>query len=264
MVGLLVLLSVQGAYAQDTWITLQGAGDLTWGTPNQPLDATPRGRDLYLPDAGFIGMKNTDKPDDLEVPAPEGERHFLRYVGGQLVDAWLVKHGPISVTEFSRLGDVEFRGAVLGPAMGPGEDGWRAIGDAESWRINNRTVLYWKDRSATLEILVSRASPSSGYGVRREAPLTPGIPSKVKVKIKGDMNRWVSPMSAEISGCFDNSPKPVAAEVHVRWDSGGQLSRIMATADQPAVELTNCVAGAVANLPALPSQEGSFELLRLR
>jgi hypothetical protein len=42
------------------------------------------------------------------------------------------------------------------------------------------------------------------------------------------------------------------------------LARVRATADQPAVELTTCVAGAIADLPALPNQEGSFGLLRLR
>lgn len=248
----------------DVWLTPNGAGGLAWGTSEQPLDAVPRGRDLYLPDAGFIGLTTKDKPDDLEVPAPPGERRFLRYVGGQLVDAWQLSPRPIPIIEFSRVGDVEFTGPVLGPATGKGEEGWMAVGDATSWRIRDRTVLHWKDRASSVEILVSRASPSSGYGVRREVALTPGIPSKVKVQLKGDMNRWVKPRMAEISGCFDNSPKPVEAVVWVRWDARGQLSRVRATADQTAAELTPCVAGAIADLTALPSQEGSFSLLRLR
>lgn len=257
---LLVLWSLL-VRAEDGWLTLYGAGGLTWGTASQPLDAVPRPRDYYLPDAGFIGLTTRDKPDDLEIPAPEGQRRFLRYVGGQLVDAWLVFEGPIQVTEFARLGDVEFTGAVLGPSK---EAGWNAVGDATSWRIRDRTVLHWKDRASKLEILVSRASPSTGYGVNRASPLAPGIPSRIKPSIKGDMNRWVKPRAREISGCFDNSPKPVEAAVWVRWDTSGRLARIRATADQPAVELTTCVAGAVADLPALPQQEGSFTLLRLR
>ncbi len=266
LLALLASLWSATASAQDeeAWLTLYGAGGLTWGSSEQPLDAVPRTRELYLPDAGFIGLTTRDKPDDLEVPAPPGERRFLRYVAGKLVDAWQVSQRPIPVTDFARIGDVEFTGSVLGPALGKDEDGWMAVGEATSWKIRDRTVLHWKDRVTRLEILISRASPSSGYGVRREVALAPGIPSKVKPTIKGDMNRWVKPRTGEISGCFDNSPKPVEAEVWVRWDAEGRLARIRATADQTAAELTPCVAGAIADLVALPNQEGSFTLLRLR
>ena len=103
-----------------------------------------------------------------------------------------------------------------------------------------------------------------GYGVKRDAVLVPGIASRVKPTIKGEMNRWVKPRVLEISGCLDNSPKPVQADVDLRWDSQGRVSRIKATADQPAVELLTCIAGSVADLTALPNQEGSFSMLRLR
>lgn len=250
--------------SDEAWLTGSGAGELAWGTSEQPLDAVPRTRALYLPDSGFIGLNTRDKPDDLEIPAPTGQRRFLRYVAGQLVDAWQVSESPIPVTDFARIGDVEFMGPVLGPALGKDEDGWMAVGEAISWRVRDRTVLHWRDRVTKLEILVSRASPSSGYGVRREVALTPGIPSKVKPTIKGEMNRWVKPRTGEISGCFDNSPKPVEATIWVRWDAKGQVARIRATADQTAAELTPCIAGAIADLTALPNQEGSFTLLRLR
>lgn len=264
MFVMLVLLFTLAARAEEGWITLYSAGGRAWGTSDQPLDGVPRTRDLYLPDSGFIGMNTRDKPDDLEVPAPDGERRFLRYVGGVLVDAWLMKHGPIATTEFARIGDVEFTGPVLGPTVTREEQGWRAIGDATSWKIRDRTVLHWKDRASDLEILVSRASPSGSYGVRRETALAPGIPSSVKPTVKGDMNRWVKPRVAELSGCLDNSTTPVTAEVDVRWDATGRLSRMRANADQPAAELTSCIAGAIADLPALPNQAGSFTLMRMR
>lgn len=261
---LLAILCSAAAFADEPWLTLDGAGELRWGTAEQPLDAMPRPRDFFLPDSGYIGRSSTDRPDDLELSAPEGERRFLRYVGGQLVDAWWVKRGSLPVSDFARRGDVEWEGPLLGPATGPGEDGWRAFGDATSWSIGNRTVLYWKDRASDLEILVSRTVPSGAYAVNRARELAPGIPSKVKPTIKGDMNRWAKPMAREISGCFDNSPKPVEAIVEMRWDVSGRAARIRATADQPAVDLTDCVAGALGDAPAVPNQAGSFSLLRLR
>ena len=123
------------ASADDAWLTLYGAGGLTWGTADQPLDATPRSRDLYLPDAGFIGMSTRDKPDDLEIPNDQGERHFLRYVGGQLVDAWVLREGPIEISDFARLGDLEFEGPVLGPALDM--PGWR--GSRPCWHDLSRS-----------------------------------------------------------------------------------------------------------------------------
>lgn len=253
-----------GAQEEGPWLTRDGPGALRWGTAEQPLDAVPRPRDFYLPDSGYIGRNSTDRPDDLEITAPAGERRFLRYVGGGLVDAWWVKHGSLPVSEFARIGDVEWEGPLLGPATGAGEDGWRAFGDAISWNLGNRTVLYWKDRASDLEILVSRTVPSGSYAVNRARKLEPGIPSKIKPTIKGDMNRWAKPMAAEISGCFDNSPKPVEAVIEMRWDQMGRAARIRATADQPAVELTDCVAGALGDAPAVPNQAGSFSLLRIR
>jgi hypothetical protein len=265
----LVTLLAPAARAQDTddagpWLTLDGAGGIAWGSADQPVDATPRTRDLYLPDSGFIGLTTTAKPDDLEIPAPAGARRFLRYVGGQLVDAWELKQGSIPVSDFARIGDVEFSGAVLGPTLSRDEAGWVAVGNATSWRVRDRTVLYWKDRASNVEILVSRASPSNGYGVRRETALQAGIPSHIKPIIKGDMSRWVQPRKMELSGCFDNSPKPVEAEISVRWDAKGQVTRIRASADQAAADLTPCVAGAISDLTALPGQQGSFSVIRVR
>lgn len=258
-----LILTSTLALADDPWLTLDGPGGLRWGTSEQPLDAVPRPRDIYLPDSGYIGRNTKDRPDDLEVPAPQGERRFLRYVDGRLVDAWWFKQGALPVSDFARLGNVEWEGALLGPTLTSNEAGWRAFGEATSWQVTGRSALYWKDRMSNLEILASRQAPSGSYAITRAQSLRPGIPSKVKPKIKGDMNRWVQPMTAEISGCFDNSPKPVEAVVKMRWDEKGHPGRIMATADQPAVELTECVAGAISDAPALPNQEGSFSLLRL-
>lgn len=263
---LTLALFTLGARAQDEpWLTPDGPGDLRWGTSVQPLDARPRPRDLYLPDAGFIGKSAKDHPDDLELPAPEGERRFLRYVDGQLVDAWWIKvEGGLPVSDFARAGDREWEGGLLGPAMAEGEAGWRAFGDATSWRGQGRTALYWRDRMSGVEILVSRATPTGSYAVRRATPLAPPIPSRVKPRIKGDMNRWILPRAREVSGCFDNSPMPVSADVSIRWDDRGRPGRIRATADQPAVELNECIAGAVEGAEALPNQEGSFSLVRLQ
>lgn len=259
----LILLFVSLAFADDAWLTMSGAGGLSWGTAEQPLDAFPRTRDLVLPDSGYLGRSPKDKPDDLEVPAPQGERRFLRYVAGQLVDAWWVKSGALPVSEFARLGDTEWEGVALGPAMGKDENGWYAFGDATSWRIGNRTVLYWKDRASNVEILASRTVPTGSYAVNRARALTPGIPSGVKPTIKGEMNRWAKPYAREISGCLDNSPKPVEAIVDMKWDDHGDAARIKATADQPAVELVDCIAGSLGGAKALPNQEGSFSLVRL-
>ncbi len=261
----LLLLSLMGPAAagsaeSEVWLKPWSAGGLDWGTSMQPIDSVPKARDVYLPDSGYVGRSAADKPDDLSLTAPQGEQRYLRYVGGQLVDAWWVVEGEIDVSEFAISGQEQWRGVVLGP----GEDGFRSFGTATAWTFRGRTALHWKQRGGDTEILVSRAEPSGSYGVRRAEALSPGTPSKTKAKIKGDLARFVREHAYEISGCFEHGTKPIEAIVSVVYDDNGQPSRIKATTDQVAFNMLDCVAGAVAVTSALPGTEGDFSVFRLR
>ena len=75
------------AAAQDDyvpgWIGYEGVEGFAWGSDAMPLDAVPRPRDFILPDSHYIGANKQDKPDDLEIRGPAGERRFVRYARGQ-------------------------------------------------------------------------------------------------------------------------------------------------------------------------------------
>jgi hypothetical protein len=259
-----LLCLVLSALAQEDpwWLSPEGAGGLSWGTSEQPVGAVARPRDFYLPDAGFVGRDPNDRPEDLELPQPHGsgERRFMRYVHGALVDAWVVREGNIDTSAWERLGEKQWQGTILGPADG----GWRAYGDATSWQVGQRTALWWRDRSSKREILVSRAPPSGQYGVRRDAPLAPGLPGTQGVRLRGTAKDWLKPWEGPISGCLEHSPKPVAASIHLLWDAAGRPSRIRADADQPAFELITCMAAAVSQASAPPGSQASAEAFRLR
>ena len=259
---LLVLASLPARAEVDLWLTPNGAGDLPWGTSRMPVDTTPKERALFLPDSGFVGARPADRPEDYELagPHPHGERRFVRYVGTQLVDGWLVREGPIDTTGFTVQGAEQWKGAVLGPA----ELGRRAVGDATSWDLGGHTALHWRDRMSDREILVVRAKPSGAYAVRRAAPLEPGIDSRRSMRIKGTLRKVAKPVTGHLSGCFDAAPKPVTATVEAAFDRLGRLGRLQVRSDQPALEVETCVAGALMRVGAPPDLTGTLELFRMQ
>ncbi len=245
----------------EPWLTLTHAGELEWGTDEQPLDVERRSRSDFLPDAGYIGRSPADKPDDLLLPGPDEERRYVRYVHGALVDAWLVRQGSIDTSAFSQAGEEEWAGVVLGPA----EEGWRALGYAQSWVVGDRTVMHWSDRMGGMEILAYRAMSSGAYGVRRAAPVGTGThTSSRKVQIKGDLKPQLKPHADGLSGCLDSAPKPVMAEVFVRYDGAGRPARLRVETDQPSFNVIDCMAGVVEGTRAEAFAEGSVTVLRMR
>ena len=250
------------ALAEEAWLTPEGAGGMRWGSTSQPVGAIPRSRAQFLPDSGYVGRSAADRPDDLEVPGPHpgGERRFLRYVGGELVDAWVLRPGPIDVSAYAYDGEELWTGVVLGPS----EDGFRAFGAGQSWRMGDRTVLHWRDRSSTVEVLASRAAPSGRYGLERAEPLKPMGSGLVKARLKGDLKPWVEPVADALSGCLENAPKPVIAELSLAYDSKGQPGRIKVNTDQPEPSAVECFAGAVVSTSAPPGTAGSVEVFRMR
>lgn len=246
----------------ELWLSRIGAGELPWNTTAQPVTVVPRGRDLTLPDTGFIGKNTQDKPDDYELPGPFNptERRYLRYVHGQLVDAWLLREGAIDTSEFAAQGVLEWRG----PVLGPGEKGTVAYGDATSWLLDGRTALHWRDRLTNREVLVSRAVSPGQYAVRRASPLQPSAESGAPIKLKGTLKEAVKPYASHLSSCLETAPKPVVATLTLRFDSRGRPARLYASTDQPAPDFVDCVAAALADVTALPDTEGSLEALRMR
>lgn len=260
---LLLALALPSSRAEEgAWLTLNGAGDLSWGTDNQPFEAIPRDRSVVLPDAGYIGARPGDRPDDLEVPGPHprGERRYLRYVGGKLVDAWMVRSGPIDTTAI----EVNATEAWRGPALGPGDGKLRGIGDAVSWDHGGHTVLHWKDRMSDTEVLVVRSRPSQTYAVTRAKVLEPGGASGASIRIKGTLKPTAKPVAGVLSHCFDPAPKPVEAKVTAVYDQRGRLGRVSVQTDSPSLEVEECVAGALIRTTAGPKFAGDLELFRMR
>ena len=247
----------------EAWLTPEGAAGMRWGAPGPPGDAVPRPRSLYLPDSGFIGKSPSDRPQDvLTADAPPGEQRVLRFVDGALVDAWVMRDGPINTAAFERLGQPEWAGVVLGP----GEPGWRALGYARSWQLpGGRTALHWTDSLSGAEVLASRGPPSAEYGVHRAAPVERGHhPSPRKVQLKGALKKRVKPYAEKISGCLDPAPKPVELFVHVRYDGSGRPARLRVETDQPSFNVTECIAGAIVDTRAPALTEASFSAFRMR
>ncbi len=262
MTPLLLCLLARVVFADDAWLQPGGPGALVWGTGDQPLDVVRRPKDFFLPDAGYIGSGPTDRPEDVEIPGPHprGERRFLRYVHGALVDAWLVRDGSIDTAYYTRAASEQWQGVVLGPST----EGYRALGDAVSWQTGERTVMHWVDRMSGREILVSRAVPSRTYAVRREAALARPPDTGTRARITGELKAIFRPMSGELSSCLDLAPKPVIANLDVIYDSTGRPGRVRFGADQPAPGALECVGGAVASTTAGPGTTGSVEIFRMR
>lgn len=262
-VGVLLLLaSVTPARAQEDepWLGAAGVTGYEWGTSNVPFDAVPRTRDYVLPDSSYIGANKQDRPDDLEVKGPTGERRFLRYARGALVDAWWVKAGKLDPEPLTMGQKAEWTGVVLGPA----EQGFLAYGTASSWTIGDRTVLYWKDREGKAEILVSRAAPTLQYGIGRAHPLEVPGDTKARPRLSGDFKKEAKDYVGPLGSCFDTSPKPVGATIELVFDAKGLPSRIKVAADQPAFNLEDCVAAALMEVRAAPNARGTLEMLRFQ
>ena len=262
LVVMALLAASLSAQADDQWLNPWGAGEFQWGTDQQPLDAVARPRDVYLPDAGYIGRSPSDKPEDLEIPGPHpgGERRFVRYVNGALVDAWLVRPGPIDVSDFQANGKELWSGVVLGPS----EDGYRAFGDAVAWQVGQRTAMLWKDRSSDLEILSNRSVATGQYAVEAEGPLVEGPAGRHGARISGDLKDYLKGEEDAISGCLDQAPKPVEGHLFVTYDAKGRPARIKADTDQPSADVLHCWAGAIAHTQAPADQVFSARVFRMR
>ncbi len=255
---ILLFLVLVSSAAADPWLTPKGPGDLRWGTDEQPLDATPRRMDYFLPDSRYVGRDMADKPVDLQVPGPRGVLWIVRYMKGLLRSAWMMQESPIDTSLFAAAGALEWKGPVLGPADGR----WRAIGDAISWRVGPRTAMYWQDRVTKRTILSSRTPSSGSYAVRRAKVLKPGYASATSARITGTMRKYLKDSKKEISGCLEYIVKPIGAKVHVGFDDQGRLARIRADTDQSAPNIVECLAGALIDVSAPPNHVGSFELYR--
>lgn len=269
LLALVPLLASPVALAQDDgapgWLHAGGVEGFAWGSDAMPLDAKPRPRDFVLPDSHYIGAAKQDRADDLELRAPEGERRFVRYAHGQLVDAWWVSDKRLDPTPLVEATKPDWTGVVLGPA----EDGFLAYGVATSWTVRDgqggeRTVLHWKDRLGKRELIASRASPTLQYGIGRPSPLERPGDTRSRPKLSGDFRKEARPFVGSMSSCLDTSPKPVAATVDLRLDPRGLPSRIKVSADQPAFNLEDCVAASLMDLKGAPSATGTLELLRFQ
>lgn len=247
------------AAASDLWLGPDGVDGLPWGTHLRPDRVKRTDRSQHLADDGFAGRAPSDQPDDFEVLDRNGtERRFLRYVDGQLVDAWVMRDGSIDDTHYAHYGREQFKGAVVGPA----EPGWVAVGDAVSWEVGGRTVLHWRDRLTHTEVLASRAVPAGRYAAMRPEPLGPPDPSPAKVGLKGDLKKLVKSFERELAACFDTAAKPVRATISLRYDRLGRLARVRVDNKGYADDVEACVAGSLIRTGAAPNLEGSFELYR--
>ena len=205
---------------------------------------------------GFSARKTYDI--EVEFRNRIGERRFMRYVDGALVDAWLLRVGPIDASTYAAHGTEQFRGAITGPA----EDGWVAIGDAISWEVDGRTVLHWRDRFTETELLANRAIPGTRYSARRPEPLQRGGESSAKLGINGDLKKLVKPFAGMLSKCFDSSIKPLRGVVTLKYDRLGRLARVRVDTDSVTYDVESCVAGTLLRTGAAPGLEGSFEVYR--
>jgi hypothetical protein len=260
LASLLALASTALAQDEAAWLRVDGIEGHPWGTDSVPLDGTPRPRDVVLPDSAFIGASKGDKPEDLELRGPAGERRFVRYAYGQLVDAWHLREGTLDPAPIVEGARPEWTGVVLGPA----EDGFLAYGTASSWTLGNRTLLHWRDRLGKRELLASRAVPPPQYGVGRPAPLEAPADTGATAKLSGDFKKEARAVVGKLAGCFDQSRKPVGAAIGLVFDARGQPARVKVQADQPAFNLDDCVAGALLDVRAAPNAKGTLEMLRFQ
>lgn len=246
---------------EPAWIRSGGVEGFDWGSDAMPVEGLPRPRDYPLPDDSYIGANKQDRPDDVELKSPlVGERRFLRYARGFLVDAWLVSTTPIDVSMVTGFEPPVWSGVLLGP----GEDGWLAYGLAQSWNVGERTVLHWKDRLGRREVLVSRAAPTMQYGIGRAEPLQVPGDTGSRPALSGDFKKEARPLAGGLASCFDTSPKPVEAKIALKLDARGAPSRIRVAADQPAFNLEYCVAASLLELRGAPNAEGTLTMLRFQ
>ena len=259
---MILLLALQPTQAADDWLSLTGAGGQPWGSSAVPANAERRSRTDYLPDSGYIGQTPADRPADYLLTAPADERRFVRYVDGQLVDAWLIREGVIELSSLTQFAEPDWAGVVLGPAQ---EAGWRALGYARSWVISDRTLLHWEDRLGETEILASRARPSGGYGVRRAAPVGSGSHASTRtVRLSGSLKSTFKPHADALSGCLSAAPKPVEARLQIRYDGAGRPARFRVETDQPSFNVVDCMAGVIDNTRQEAFLEGEVVVYRTR
>ena len=250
------------ASAGSPWPDAAGAGELEWGTTSLPVDGISRDRAAFLPDSGFIGARPGDRPTDLELPGlhPGGQRRYLRYVHGVLVDAWVVGPGPIDVSVWVA-GELDWSG----PVLGPGPDGWRSFGDATSWNLGTRTALHWRDRTSETEILAVRAAGATRYkAVRAEAVQNEAPPPTGAARLKGDLKAVLKSEDEALSGCLNAADKPVNAVLHVAFDAQGRPARLKVETDKVAPDVMDCMAGVVVGVLGPPDSVGSVTLQRSR
>lgn len=201
---------------------------------------------------------------------------MVRIVGGMLSDAWLIREGPIDVSSFVSRGALRWSGA----ALGPGERGARAFGDATAWTVGDRSVLWWRDRITPREILVSRSINSvgpPGAGLPLVAPTSPSSPapnedeqedapsSELRLPdllFKGDLKASLKPWRGPLSACLDGAATPAKVEVDLVFDAQGRPARIRAESDHP--NLLPCFAAAVLDSRAAAGAYGTVTIIRLR
>jgi hypothetical protein len=269
-------LAVPARAAEEDWLRLDGVGPLRWGATEALAGASPRSRELYLPDSAPLGNGPTAQPTDLELPAPAAskERRVVRVVGGRLSDAWLIREGPIDVSPYVSRGALRWSGA----ALGPGERGARAFGDATAWTVGDRSVLWWRDRITPREILVSRSIASigaPGAGLPLMAPSSPSsplsndeddaLPSEPRLPdllFKGDLKASLKPWRGPLSACLEGAATPAKVDVDLIFDAQGRPARIRAESDHP--NLLPCFAAAVLDSRAAAGAYGTVTVIRLR
>ena len=262
--GWTLVLALGAALAAEdaAWLRTDGAGELPWGTNVLPFDAVPRARSSYLPDTGFVGRNPSDRPEDLELTGaqPGGERRFLRYVDGALVDGAVLRPAPIDPTPL--VGGAA--PAWSGPVLGPGEGPFRLIGEARGWVVDGRTVTHWVARDGRLELLSSRALPGGRYKALAPEVLHPGAPGRAAIKVKGPLAPVIKPVEAQLSGCLDASPLPVEATVEVGFDGKGRAARVRAENLRGEGGVFECVAGALIGVAGAPGSIQAATIIRTR
>ncbi len=242
------------------WLTLSGPEGLAWGTDSVPFDSVPRRRDMLLIDSDYLGANKADRPDDLEIPAPQGERRFLRYAHGALVDAWWVSEQKLEAGPLVGWAKPEWTGIILGP----GEDGYLAYGTASSWTVGNRTILHWRDKAGKHDVIAARAIPDTRYGTTRPAPLKPRGDTGAKASIKGSFKQAAKSLRGDLASCLDGTRMPVEMTIQLRLDGRGSPSRIKVDSEQPVFSLDDCVAGALLALQGAPGSSGDLIVFRMK
>jgi hypothetical protein len=259
----LLLLCAASAAPGDAWLHPTGPREFAWGSTQMPVEFENRDRSEFLPDAGFIGAARGDKPQDIELPGPHplGERRFIRYVQGRLVDAWIVRDGTVDPGHWGALGSAEWSGTVLGPAP----DGWRAFGDATSWAGGGFTAMHWKDRATDLEILAVRSAGATTYKALRAQPLTDEAPpATAPGKLKGELKALVKAREKALSGCLNDAEKPIEANIRLRFDRTGRPSMVRVDTDKTAPNVVDCMAGVLADVAGPANDSVAGTLVRMR